>query len=219
VQIALALYSHQIPEIDRMALQTLPRYTFDDYLAVERKAIDEKHEYVAGRVYAMTGASYNHNLIVANLSRRLGNQLEARPCSVLTNDMRVRIETADACKYPDVVTLCEEPQFYDDRCDVLLNPILVIEVLSPSTEAYDRGGKFAVYRALPCLREYVLVAQDRFSVEVFTRQPDDRWLLTAYSTPEDEVVFDSIRCQIALREIYDKVQIAAPDALDDHSSV
>jgi Uma2 family endonuclease len=197
-----------------MALQTLTRCTFDDYLAVEREAIDEKHEYVAGRVCAMTGASYNHNLIVANLSRRLGNQLETSPCAVLTNDMRVRVETADACKYPDIVALCEEPQFYDDRSDILMNPILVIKILSPSTEAYDRGGKFAIYRALPSLQEYVLVAQDRLSVEVFTRQPDDRWLLAAYSTPEDEVLFDSIQCRIPLPEIYDKVRIAAPDAQD-----
>jgi Uma2 family endonuclease len=202
-----------------MALQTLTRYTFDDYLAVEREAIDEKHEYVAGRVYAMTGASYNHNLIVANLSRRLGNQLETSPCAVLTNDMRVRVETADACKYPDIVALCEEPQFYDDRSDVLMNPILVIEVLSPSTEAYDRGEKFAIYRALSSLQEYVLVAQDRLSVEVFTRQRDNRWLLAAYSTPEDEVAFDSIQCQIPLREIYDKVRIAAPEVQDGEASV
>jgi hypothetical protein len=180
--------------------------------------------------------------------------------------MRVRVETADACKYPDIVALCEEPQFYDDRSgldhnsghpsnqpryltrnrliaqalhrlilqlrlvlagfmikadrsDVLMNPILVIEILSPSTEAYDRGGKFAIYRALPSLQEYVLVAQDRLSVEVFTRQPVNRWLLAAYSTPEDEVVFDSIQCRIPLREIYDKVRIATPDVQDGEASV
>jgi Uma2 family endonuclease len=202
-----------------MALQTMPTYTFDDYLAVEREAIDEKHEYAFGRVYAMTVASYNHNLIVANLSRRLGNQLEPRRCSVLTSDMRVRIETADACKYPDIVVLCDEPQFYDDRNDVLLNPILVVEVLSPSTEAYDRGGKFAIYRALPSLQEYVLVAQDRLSVEVFTRQPYNRWLLTTSNTADNEVVFDSIQCEIPMREIYDKVQIAGPGAPEKEASV
>jgi Uma2 family endonuclease len=202
-----------------MALQTLPTYAFDDYLAIEREAIDEKHEYVAGRVYAMTGASYNHNLIVTNLAIALGTQLKERPCSVLTNDMRVRIETADACKYPDIVALCEEPRFYDDRRDVLLNPILVIEVLSPSTEAYDRGGKFALYRSLPSLQEYVLVAQDHLSVEVFTRQPNDRWLLTAYSVPKAELVFESIRCRIPLHEIYDKAQIAAPYEQDDEAPI
>jgi Uma2 family endonuclease len=193
-----------------MALQTRPNYSFDDYLAVEREAIDEKHEYAAGRVYAMTGASYRHNLIVSNLARELGNQLKGRPCAALTNDMRVRVEAADACKYPDVAALCEEPQFHDERNDVLLNPTLVVEVLSPSTEAYDRGGKFALYRALPSLQEYVLVAQDRLSVEVFTRQPDNRWLLTAYNALDDQVTFDSIQCRILLNEIYDKVKLDTP---------
>lgn len=195
-----------------MRLQTHPEYSFDDYLAVERDAVDEKHEYVAGRVYAMTGASFNHNLIVTNLTIELGAQLKGRPCAILTNDMRVRIETADACKYPDILALCEEPQFHDERSDVLMNPVLVIEVLSPSTEAYDRGGKFAIYRAIPSLREYVLIAQDRLSVEVFTRRQDNRWLLTAHSALEDEVIFDSVQCQVPLREIYDKVQLLAPDA-------
>ena len=195
-----------------MPIQTQSEYSFDDYLAVERDAVDEKHEYVAGRVYAMTGASFNHNLIVTNLTIELGAQLKGRPCAILTNDMRVRIETADACKYPDILALCEEPQFHDERSDVLMNPVLVIEVLSPSTEAYDRGGKFAIYRAIPSLQEYVLIAQDRLSVEVFTRQQDNRWLLTAHSASEDEVIFDSVQCQIPLRAIYDKVQLLAPDA-------
>jgi Uma2 family endonuclease len=190
-----------------MALQTLYEYSFDDFLAVERQATDEKHEYVAGRVYAMTGATYNHNLIVTNLASELRTRLRKRLCSVLANDMRVRIETADACRYPDIVALCEEPSFYDDRNDVLLNPVLVIEVLSPSTEGYDRGEKFAVYRMLPSLREYVLVAQDRFCVDVFTRQDRDRWLLTAYSDTDDEALFDSVQCRVPLREIYERVQI------------
>lgn len=202
-----------------MALQIQPEYTFDEYLAIERESVDEKHEFAAGRVYAMTGATYNHNLIVANLSRKLGNQLEARPCTVITSDMRVRIETADAGKYPDVITLCGEPRFYDGRRDVLMNPTLLVEVLSPSTEAYDRGGKFAIYRTLPSLREYVLIAQDEFSVEVFTRRDDGRWLLDAFSAPDDEVVFDSIQCRVRLREIYDKVRFESSDGTSPEASV
>jgi Uma2 family endonuclease len=205
-------------EVNRMALQTRPEYSFEGYLAIERDAIDEKHEYVASRVYAMTGASYNHNLIVANLTAELHAQLKGRPCVVLSSDMRVRIETADACKYPDIAVLCDEPRFHDNRRDVLLNPTLLIEVLSPSTEAYDRGGKFAIYRALPSLREYVLIAQDRLSVEMFTRQQDNRWLLTAYSTSEDEAVFESIQCQVPVREIYYKVQLGPPAAGDVETS-
>jgi len=195
-----------------MALRTQPDYRFDDYLAVEREAVEEKHEYVAGRVYAMTGATYNHNLIATNLAAELRTRLKGRPCTVLTNDMRVRMEAADACKYPDIIALCEEPLFYDERRDVLMNPTLLVEVLSPSTEAYDRGGKFAIYRTLSSLREYVLVAQDRVSIEVFTRQDGDRWLLTACDRPDDEAIFDSIQCRVPLREIYEGVQFETPES-------
>jgi len=195
-----------------MALQTRPQYDFNAYLAAEREAVDSKHEYVAGQVFAMTGASYNHNVIVANIVRTLGNQLLERPCTVISSDMRVRISTADAAKYPDVIALCEAPQFYDGRHDVLLNPTLLVEVLSPSTEAYDRGGKFALYRGLESLQEYVLIAQERPSVEVFTRQADGRWLLSAYAEPEAQVEFESIQCRIPLREIYHRVRFDQADS-------
>ena len=198
-----------------MSPQPEIRYCFADYLAVERTASDEKHEYVAGQVYAMTGASYHHNLITANLVRRFGNQLDAGPCTVFANDMRVRIEAADASIYPDLVALCDEPAFYDDRQDVLTNTILLIEVLSPSTEGYDRGGKFALYRALPSLLQYVLIAQDRFSVDVFSRQDDQRWVLTVYSTPGDLISFDAIGCAIPMVEIYARVSFAPQVAIHD----
>ncbi|WP_295406307.1 Uma2 family endonuclease [uncultured Thiocystis sp.] len=199
-----------------MSLQPKTAYSFDDYLAVEREAVDTKHEYVAGHVYAMTGASYHHNLIAANLVRRLGNQLDAGPCTVLSNDMRVRVEAADASTYPDVVALCDEPAFHDERSDVLTNPILLIEVLSPSTEGYDRGGKFALYRALPSLRQYVLVAQDRYSVDVFTRRDDNRWVLTAYSEPDDLIRFDAIACAVPMSEIYARVRFE-PEETCNHA--
>ena len=167
-----------------MSIQPRPYYSFDDYLATERESIDEKHEYVAGQVFAMAGATFNHNLITTNLARALSTHLKPRPCIVLSNDMRVRIETADACAYPDVVVLCDRPAFHDSRRDVLTNATLVAEVLSPSTEGYDRGGKFAIYRGLPSLRQYVLISQDRPAVDVFTRQVDGRWVLDAYADPD-----------------------------------
>jgi Uma2 family endonuclease len=190
-----------------MAIQPKPYYSFEDYLAAERECVDEKHEYVAGQVFAMVGATYNHNLIVANLARKLGNQLETRPCTVLSSDMRLRIRTADACLYPDVVVLCDQPAFHDGRKDVLTDAVLVAEVLSPSTEGYDRGGKFALYRGLPSLRQYLLIAQDRLAIDLFTRQPDGRWLLEACTDPDTKVSLDSIGCTVSLREVYDKVDI------------
>ncbi|WP_295393602.1 Uma2 family endonuclease [uncultured Thiodictyon sp.] len=192
-----------------MSIQPKPYDRFEDYLATERESIDAKHEYVAGQVFAMAGASYNHNLITANLIRRLGNQLDASPCTALANDMRLRVETADACAYPDVVVLCGKPTFHDDRRDVLTTATLIAEVLSPATEGYDRGGKFAIYRGLPSLRQYVLIAQDRFAVDIFTRQADGGWLLDAYTDPAEPIDFDSIDCTLTLGELYDKVEFEA----------
>ena len=188
-----------------MVTQPVPDYRFEDYLAVERESIDVKHEYVAGQVYAMTGGSYEHSLIAANVTSELRQRLKGSPCRVLTSDMRIRIETANVCVYPDVSVLCGEPRFHDDRRDVLTNPVLIAEVLSPSTEGYDRGGKFARYRRLPSLRHYLLIAQDRVSVDVFTRQPDDRWVLDAYADLDAVIELETPDCRLSVREIYDRV--------------
>jgi Uma2 family endonuclease len=194
-----------------MSLQPNPYYSFEDYLAAERECLDEKHEYFAGQVFAMVGATYNHNLIATNLARELSTQLKSCPCTVLSSDMRLRIQVADACTYPDILVLCNSPSFHDGRKDVLTDATLVAEVLSPSTEGYDRGGKFALYRSLPSLRQYLLVAQDRYAVDVFTRQPGDRWILDAYTDPRAEIPLESIGCTLSVGEIYDKVDFALPD--------
>ncbi len=194
-----------------MQTQPLPEYRFEDYLAIERESTDVKHEYIAGQVFAMSGGSYEHSLITANLNRALGNRLGGSHCVVLSSDMRIRIETADACTYPDVSVLCSEPCFHDARRDVLTNPVLIAEVLSPSTEAYDRGDKFALYRQLPSLRHYLLVAQEQIAVDVFTRQPDDRWMLTAYTDPDAEILLEAPDCRVSVRELYDRVTFGATD--------
>lgn len=189
-----------------MTLQPKPCYSFDAYLTAERAELDIRHEYVAGEVFAMTGATESHNIIVGNINRELGSQLKGRLCRVYANDMRVRIEGADAGKYPDVAAICGERLFYDQRRDVLLNPSLIVEVLSESTEAYDRGEKFAVYRRLPSLREYLLISQRRMRAELFMRQGDGDWLLTEYSDPMESVPLASIDCRLSLAEVYDKVE-------------
>lgn len=184
--------------------------SFDDYLAAERQCRDERHEYVDGEVFAMTGASWEHNLITSNLTRELSQALKRRPCFVLSNDMRVRVESANAGTYPDVAVVCGDPGFHDDRRDTVTNPTLLIEVLSPSSEGYDRGGKFASYRQLPSLRQYVLVAQDRIAVDVLTRETDQRWVLTAYDTLDQTLVLDAIDCTLPMAEVYDKLEIGGP---------
>ena len=194
-----------------MQPQPMSAYRFEDYLAVERASTDVRHEYVEGQAFAMTGGSYEHSLITANLARRLGNQLEGGPCVVLSSDLRIRIETADACAYPDVSVLCGDPSFHDQRRDVLTNPTLLAEVLSPSTEAYDRGGKFALYRQLPSLRHYLLIAQDRVAVDVFTRQSDGRWLLDAFADTDAVIALEGPDCRLCVRELYDRVVFGASD--------
>jgi len=194
-----------------MTAQPRSFYSFDDYLegerAAERECRDERHEYVDGEVFAVTGASWEHNLITANFTGELHARLKGRPCFVLSNDMRVRVESANTGTYPDVAVLCGEPSFYDDRRDTVTNPTLLVEVLSPSSEGYDRGGKFAAYRQLPSLRQYVLVAQDRIAVDVLTREPDQRWVLTAYDALDQTLVLDAIDCAVPLADIYAKVEL------------
>jgi len=180
------------------------RYTPEQYLALERKA-DFKSEYYHGFIYAMSGASREHNLIAGNLFGELREQLKSRPCEPYMNDMRVWASATGMYTYPDVVVVCGEPRFQDGVFDSLLNPTAIVEVLSPSTEAHDRGDKFAHYRRLESLREYVLVAQNRMLVERFTRRGDD-WVMTELSRPEDVLRLDSIGCAVPLREVYDRVR-------------
>jgi Uma2 family endonuclease len=129
-------------------------------------------------MYAMSGGSYRHAVIIARLSRALGNALDGRPCGVTSSDVRVSVTADGLYTYPDIVVVCGEPKFADGRSDTLLNPALVIEVLSTSTEAYDRGFKFAQYRTVESLEEYALVSQTEARAEVFRRQPGGHWLLT-----------------------------------------
>lgn len=177
--------------------------TPEEYLARERPA-DQKSEYVDGQVYAMTGASRKHNLIAGNLISELNRQLEDKPCEVYPGDMRVRVGTR-AYLYPDAVVACDEPQFDDDELDTLLNPTLIVEVLSKSTRDYDQGAKFALYRSLPSLQEYVLVAQDTPHVMRYVRQADG-WLLLETADPDGHVPLSSIGCDLSLRRLYAKVK-------------
>lgn len=189
-----------------MALQPRPFLTPEAYLAIERQA-EYKSEYCHGEMLAMAGASRKHNLIVTNIVRELSQQLKQRPCEVYPSDMRVRIPTTSLYTYPDVIVVCDEPQFEDDTNDTLLNPTLIVEVLSNTTEAYDRGKKFAQYRTLPSLVEYVLVTQDEPRVEHYVRQPDNRWLFSETPGLDGVVQCMSIHSELALQEIYDKVKL------------
>jgi len=193
-----------------MAVQPKTYLTPEEYLALERAA-ETKSEYFEGEMVATSGASRPHNLIVTNLVSELRGQLKGRPCEVYAADMRVKIETLrrPMYTYPDLVAVCGEPQLEDEHLDTLLNPTLLVEVLSPSTESYDRGRKFAAYRTLSSLQEVVLVAQDEPLVELYTRQPDQRWLLSEVAGLDAVAQLISVDCELSLREIYDKVPLPA----------
>ena len=185
-----------------------PILTPERYLSIERMAT-EKCQYYRGEMFAMAGASANHNLIVANLIRALGNALDRSPCRVFASDLRVAIDRADHYVYPDAVVVCGEAAYLDDKFDTLLNPTMVVEVLSESTERYDRGLKFAGYRALPSVQTVILVSQDRHAVELYTRQPNGQWLLHAYEPLADtKVSIAHAAIEIPLANIYQGVGLA-----------
>jgi Uma2 family endonuclease len=179
-------------------------YTPEEYLAIERKA-EFKSEYVNGEIYAMSGASKEHNIITGNIYSEIRNQFKRRPCEVYITDMRVRVPRTNLYTYPDVAAVCGGSLFDDSHVDTLTNPTVIVEVLSPSTETYDKGDKFAHYLKLPSLQEYVLVSQDKVRVEHYARRGAE-WVYTQMSTLDEVLVLGSIECAIALQDIYEKVE-------------
>jgi Uma2 family endonuclease len=189
-----------------MDAQTRPHLTPEEYLAIERRS-ETRSEYLDGEMFAMTGGSRNHNLIVLNIGRELSLQLKKRAYEVYASDQRVRVPATGLYTYPDITVVCGEPRFEDEELETLLNPTLLIEVLSPTTEAYDRGKKFEHYQTIPSLSEYLLVSQASFRVEQFLRQEDNRWLFTAVTSLEGSISLPSIQCELVLAEVYDKVTL------------
>ena len=193
--------------------QSEARYTVEEYLALERVA-EERHEYLDGQIYLMAGESPEHGDICSNLVIRLGTQLQDTNCRVRSKDTKVRSGTSSMSPksakglfcYPDIVVICGEPQYYDEHRHVVINPSVIIEVLSDSTEAFDRGAKFLRYRNWnPSLTDYILVWQSEAIVEHYVRQPDGGWSIYVYESIEDSVFIKSINCTLRLAEVYDRV--------------
>jgi Uma2 family endonuclease len=176
-----------------------------EYLRQERLA-EFRSEYHCGQVVAMAGTSRNHGRIVTNLVRSLANQLLERPCNTYSSELRVSVQGGDHYLYPDVVVCCGKEEFQDDRFDTLLNPLVIVEVLSPSTEAYDRGAKFLLYQTIPSLREYVLVTQSQRRLEVFRKQPDGSWIYQSMPFSPPPLMLQSIDCSLTPDEVYLKVE-------------
>lgn len=184
------------------------RFTVQDYLALDQ-ASDRPVEYINGEVVPRVGASREHNIVNANLAAVLGNQLRDRPCEAYTGQMRVHISATDGYAYPDQVVVCGEPRFHSKtKPDTLLNPTVIIEVLSDTTADDDRGVKFENYRRIPSRQEYLLVSQDACHVVHYTRQADDAWTLTETSALADTVDLPAIQCRLPLAEVYAKADLA-----------
>lgn len=193
-----------------MSTQAKTILTPEEYLEIERKA-PFKSEFYDGEMFAMAGAGWAHNLVVWNVIAELGSQLRGRPCSGFPSDIRVRVTATGLYTYPDVVVVCAKPEFLDERRDTLLNPTLIVEVLSPSTEAYDRGRKFEHYRSIETLREYLLISSDRVLVERYTRQQAGQWLFTSFGNSADAIDLESVGCRVTAAALYDKVDFSAPE--------
>lgn len=187
-------------------MSALPKqkWTPEEYFEFERTS-ETRHEYFQGEIYAMSGGSPKHALIMTNASASLNVQLRKQPCRVYQSDLRLSISAVGLYTYPDIMVICGELEYAFTRRDTVTNPVLIVEVLSPSTESYDRGRKFQYYRTLDSLQEYIVISQDAAHIERFTRQPNDDWLLHAADGLGDSLELLSVGCTFALSDVYDKV--------------
>lgn len=178
--------------------------TEEEYLAFERKS-QTKHEYYDGEIFAMTGVRRAHARIATNLSTSLDNQLKDVTCNVYAGDLRLKVPATGLYTYPDLIVTCGEEKFADDEFDTLLNPIVLIEILSSSTEAYDRGRKFENYQAIESFREYVLVSQTARRIEHYLRESGSEWHYKEIRESGSKITLPTIKCELRLNDVYDKV--------------
>jgi len=187
-----------------MSQRILTYISPEEYLRRERQA-EYKSEYLNGEIFAMSGASERHNLIAGNMFGELRQQLKGQPCRAYTSDMRVKVPSMGFYTYPDVAVVCGEPEFEDSEVDTLLNPAVLIEVLSRTTERYDRIAKTTYYRTIDSLTEHLLVAQDEVRVEQYVRQADGQWLMLEFLTLDTSLTVTSSGCELRLSDVYDRI--------------
>ncbi len=187
---------------------SVERMTVDEYLARERPALD-KHDLVDGIVRERATSNWQHALVATNLVMAVHSQLKGTPLGALGSNMKIEVVPGEMLVYPDMLVHGEAPRFHDDVRDVLLNPTVIFEILSPSTESYDRGLKAVRYRSIPSLQEYVLIAQDRPLVERYARHTEDLWILETAEGLDRSIALPSIGCTLALADVYDRIEFAA----------
>ncbi len=179
-------------------------YTKEEYLEMEAEA-PYKSEYYGGEIFAMAGGTPAHSILCFNMIGELREAIRKKDCTGFESNMKLDIPAADAFVYPDIMVVCGEIQLAENTADIITNPLLIVEVLSPGTESFDRGKKFEYYRSIPSLKEYVLVSQEKQIIEVYFRQDRGDWLYTVAEGPDKTVLLNSIEYEIALKDIYHKV--------------
>jgi len=189
-----------------MAANPVPSLTPAEYLALDR-ASDVRHEYTGGQMYAMSGGTMHHAVLINEVGRALGNALEGRSCVVPVANLRLQIAGGSAYLYPDVMVICGAPQYVDGHRDMIRNPTVIVEVLSDSTERWDRTGKFAHYRRIPSLREYVLVSQNEPIVDWFTLRDNGEWVYRQAAGLDAQCQLDSLGISISLEQLYRRIEL------------
>lgn len=183
------------------------KFTVEEYLELEN-ASEEKHEYYQGEIFDMAGGKQEHNLVTMNLYRELGNKLRGKPCRPNNSETRIHIKTNGLFTYPDVSIVCGKPEYLNDDEFNLLNPSVIFEVLSPSTKSYDRGDKFKLYRAIPTLREYILIDPDKINVEAYYINGDNEWALRELNEISESLSIQTVGITLPLTDIYEDTKIA-----------
>jgi Uma2 family endonuclease len=178
-------------------------YTGAEYLELEEQS-EYKSEFYNGEIFAMSGGSRNHSVICVNLNRKLAESLDDKDCILFDSQMKLDIPKLNSFVYPDVMVVCGDIEFYENRTDIIRNPILIIEVLSPSTESFDRSGKFQYYQTVLSVKEYVLISQEKPMIEVYYKQDERNWLYSVANGLDEKILLRTIQCELALRDIYRK---------------
>jgi Uma2 family endonuclease len=181
--------------------------TVEEYFQLE-EASPERHEYVDGEVYAMAGASFAHNQISSNVQANIFQHVANAPCRIYGSDLKVHVKTESAFVYPDLSIICGQPQILEGQNDIIINPSVIIEIVSESTEAYDRGKKFMLYRQIPSLKEYILIASEWISVERFMKNANGIWELNEHSNWDSSLLVETIQYSLTLGSIYKDVELA-----------
>ena len=181
-------------------------YTIEEYLAFERTS-QSKHELYKGEIFDMAGASFNHNQIQMNFTVEVRNFLKGKPCNVFGSDLRIHVPANGLFTYPDAIIICGNPQLMDEAFDTVLNPSVIVEILSPATQRYDRGEKFMLYRSIPSLQEYILIDSESFSIEHYRRNNDNTWLLQEWKERTDTFTIITIGLPLLVEKLYNGVRI------------